>query len=226
MEGISGKTSDLGVGRGRDVRHRRAVRRGGRSQRRVRFQPLRHLHLRRRNRSFPSLLKGGSAYRIITDHLGSVRLVIDATTGAIAQEMSYDEFGRVLSDTNPGFQPVGFAGGLYDLDTGLVRFGARDYDAEVGRWTAKDPIGFGGDGPNLYLYVLGDPINLIDPWGLGYWERVWDDFVEANRVLPGVLTTNSRSGWWGGSLRSWSKGLRHRGWRQRTARPGRPGRTR
>ena len=37
-----------------------------------------------------------------------------------------------LRDTNPGFQPFGFAGGMYDAATGLVRFGARDYDAETG----------------------------------------------------------------------------------------------
>ncbi|MBL9025789.1 MAG: RHS repeat-associated core domain-containing protein [Myxococcales bacterium] len=61
----------------------------------------------------------------------------------------------------------GFAGGLYDPDTGLVRFGARDYDAEVGRWTAKDPLRFQqADGPNLYLYVGGDPVNFRDPRGL------------------------------------------------------------
>jgi RHS repeat-associated protein len=45
-------------------------------------------------------------------------------------------------DSNPGFQPFGFADGLYDRDTDLVRFGARDYDLETSRWTAKDPIGF------------------------------------------------------------------------------------
>jgi RHS repeat-associated protein len=111
------------------------------------------------------LLKGGSAYRIITDHLGSVRVVVDAQTGAIAQEMSYDEFGRVLSDTNPGFQPFGFAGGLYDPDTRLVRFGARDYDAETGRWTSKDPMLFDGGDTNLYAYVGNDPINRVDPSG-------------------------------------------------------------
>ena len=44
----------------------------------------------------------------------------------------------------PGFQPFGFAGGIYDLHTALVRFGARDYDAFTGRWTAKDPISFAG----------------------------------------------------------------------------------
>ncbi|MFP3960574.1 MAG: RHS repeat-associated core domain-containing protein [Spirochaetaceae bacterium] len=66
-----------------------------------------------------------------------------------AQELTYDVFGRVLSDTAPGFQPFGFAGGLYDSDTGLLRFGARDYDPIVGRWTAKDPILFRGGQVNL-----------------------------------------------------------------------------
>src|SRR5690606_9018853 len=77
------------------------------------------------------MLKGSDVYRIITDPLGSVRLVVDTTTGAVAQRIDYDEFGRVLSDSAPGFQPFGFAGGLYDTATELVRFGARDYDAEV-----------------------------------------------------------------------------------------------
>ncbi len=103
-------------------------------------------------------------YKLIHDQLGSVRMVVNASTGAIAQQINYDEFGKVLSDTNPGFQPFGFAGGLYDSDTGLVRFGARDYDAEVGRWVSKDPILFDG-GLNIYAYSDGDPINKIDPDG-------------------------------------------------------------
>jgi RHS repeat-associated protein len=71
-----------------------------------------------------------------------------------------------LLDTNPGFQPFGFAGGLYDQQTKLTRFGARDYDAETGRWTAKDPIRFAGAEANLYGYVHNDPVNLLDPLGL------------------------------------------------------------
>ncbi len=78
------------------------------------------------------MLKGGVTYRIISDHLGSPRLVVNITTGTIVQRMDYDEFGQVITDTNPGFQPFGFAGG----DT------------------------------NLYGYVLGDPVNWIDPEGL------------------------------------------------------------
>jgi RHS repeat-associated protein len=111
------------------------------------------------------MIKAGVKYRLITDQVGTVRLVVDAATGAIAQRIDLDEFGVVLSDTAPAFQPFGFAGGLYDPDTGLVRFGARDYDAATGRWTAKDPIGFAGGDSNVYGYVLADPINRVDPRG-------------------------------------------------------------
>jgi len=61
---------------------------------------------------------------------------------------------------------LGFAGGLYDPDTQLTRFGYRDYDAQTGKWTAKDPIRFNGGDVNLYGYVLGDPVNFVDPEGL------------------------------------------------------------
>jgi RHS repeat-associated protein len=103
-------------------------------------------------------------FRIITDNLGSVRLVV-SSAGVVSQLMEHDEFGRVLQDTNPGLTPFGFAGGVYDSATGLVRFGARDYDPLVGRWLSKDPIRFDGGDTNLYGYVLQDPINLIDPNG-------------------------------------------------------------
>ncbi len=111
-------------------------------------------------------VKNGNTYRIVSDHLGSPRLVIDTTSGAVVQRIDYDEFGNVALDTNPGFQPFGFAGGLYDRDTKLVRFGARDYDPETGRWTSKDPILFEGGDTNLYGYVFSDPINLRDLNGL------------------------------------------------------------
>ncbi|XXS92590.1 RHS repeat-associated core domain-containing protein [Sorangium sp. So ce362] len=112
------------------------------------------------------MIKGGATYRILTDHVGSPWLVVNSATGAVAQRMDFDEFGRVLLDTNPGFTPFGFAGGLYDPETKLVRFGVRDYDPEAGRWTSKDPTMFAGRSLNLYAYVGNDPVNRIDPTGL------------------------------------------------------------
>jgi RHS repeat-associated protein len=132
-------------------------------------------------------------YRIISDHLGSPRLVVNSNTGAVAQRLDYDEFGRVLEDTNPGFQPFGFAGGIYDSDTGLVRFGARDYDAETGRWTAKDPIRFKGGAANLYGYVQADPVNFIDPTG----ERVKICAKWGLHATVRIEGTESYNGEWG-----------------------------
>ncbi|MFO0614798.1 MAG: RHS repeat-associated core domain-containing protein [Polyangiaceae bacterium] len=124
-------------------------------------------------------------YRILTDHLGSVRLAVDVASGVVAQRMAYDSGGRVLEDTNPGFQPFGFAGGLYDADTGLVRFGVRDYDAETGRWTARDPIGLRG-GVNLALYAGGEPLNGADPTGLDMQSPAAHrrDYVKGEGTIP------------------------------------------
>jgi len=120
------------------------------------------------------MVKGNTTYRILTDRLGSVRLVVNASTGAIAQRMDYDAWGKVLQDSNPGFQPFGFVGGVYDAQTGLVRFGVRDYDAEVGRWIAKDPIRFKGKDTNFYGYVADDPVNKKDISGyVAYMAYVW-----------------------------------------------------
>ncbi|MGE3298374.1 MAG: RHS repeat-associated core domain-containing protein, partial [Porticoccaceae bacterium] len=136
------------------------------------------------------LLKAGRVYRLIADHLGSVRLVVDIQDGSIAQRLDYDAWGQVLTDTNPGFQPFGFVGGIYDPDTGLVRFGARDYDPEVGRWTGKDPIGFSAGDSNLYAYVGLDPQARIDPVGLDW------RFNQATGELThnGVLVGNGYAG--------------------------------
>lgn len=51
-----------------------------------------------------------------------------------------------------------------DAETGLQDHGARRYIAWLGRWDGADPAGF-VDGPNLYVYVSGNPIMLVDPTG-------------------------------------------------------------
>jgi RHS repeat-associated protein len=119
-----------------------------------------------------AMIKGGATFRILTDTSGNVRLVVNAATGTVAQRLDYDTFGNVVLDSSPGFQPFGFAGGLYDHDTGLVRFGARDYDAATGRWTAKDAAGFAAGDKNLYRYALNDPVNRRDVTGLDAFDLV------------------------------------------------------
>ncbi|HLA26262.1 MAG TPA: RHS repeat-associated core domain-containing protein [Syntrophales bacterium] len=113
-----------------------------------------------------SMTCSGSAYYLLYDQIGSLRAAADVS-GVITKQIDYDSFGNIISDTNPSFSvPFGFAGGLHDRDTGLVRFGYRDYDPAIGRCTAKDPIDFAGGDANLYGYVQNDPVNFSDPSGL------------------------------------------------------------
>ena len=110
--------------------------------------------------------RDGKRYRVISDHLGSPRVVVrDSDSNERPVVAEYSAFGEVTG-SGLGWMPFGFAGGIYDPDTGLVRFGARDYDPVVGRWTSKDPILFDGGQENLYAYVGNDPVNAIDVLGL------------------------------------------------------------
>jgi RHS repeat-associated protein len=115
------------------------------------------------------VVKSGVTYRIVSDHLGSVRLIVNISTGQVVHRIDYDAFGQVIQNTNPSFQPFALAGGILDTDVGVSRFGARDYDPSSGRWTARDPVLFSnltsaGERPglNLYLYANGDPVNYLD----------------------------------------------------------------
>jgi hypothetical protein len=80
-----------------------------------------------------AMTKDGSTYYLTYDQVGSLRIVAD-TAANVLKRIEYDSFGNIIEDTNPSFAiPFGFAGGLHDRDTGLVRFGYRDYDPDTGR---------------------------------------------------------------------------------------------
>lgn len=145
--------------------------------------------------------RGGVTYRVVTDEVGSPRLVVDSRTGGIVAQIAYDPWGNIMQDTAPGFIPIGFAGGLGDPDTGLIRFGARDYDPRAGRWTAADPIRFSGGDANLYRYAGGDSVNFFDPTGLGSCAETgrsstcYDNSQQGNGWLPYPTNMGNQPGW-------------------------------
>jgi len=124
--------------------------------------------------------RSGERYYVATDQVGTPKVVTDPD-GNTVKVLEYDSYGNLLSDSNPSFYlPIGFAGGLEDRNTGLVRFGMRDYDQVTGRWTARDPILFEGGQGNLYVYVGNNPVNYIDPLGLKDW------FLQVEADLSGI----------------------------------------
>ncbi len=113
--------------------------------------------------------RGTTRYRIGTDQVGTPRVVVDSG-GNVVKQVDRDTYGRVLADSEPGFElPIGYAGGIEDPDTGLVRFGARDYDPETGRFTARDPALYRGSPSNLFAYAESAPSDRRDPTGLETW---------------------------------------------------------
>ncbi|MDF2961041.1 MAG: hypothetical protein K0S39_2776, partial [Paenibacillus sp.] len=110
--------------------------------------------------------RGNEKYYVVTDGVGTPLRVMDAN-GTIVKKLRYDSFGVLLEDSNPGFElAIGFAGGVKDEKTKLVRFGFRDFDPAAARWTARDPILYDAGQGNLYAYVNNNPVQLRDPCGL------------------------------------------------------------
>lgn len=125
-----------------------------------------------------ALQRGDERFYVGADHLGTPRIAVDSN-GQTVKHLQYGAFGEPLGNSDPSFELwIGFAGGILDPDTGLVRFGWRDYDPNTRRWTAEDPIRFDGRDLNLYAYAGNDPVNFSDPDGLrrGAFQRGWDRF--------------------------------------------------
>jgi RHS repeat-associated protein len=130
------------------------------------------------------LIKDGKKYKIISNHLGSPIMVLGGQAQDLpVLQMKYDSFGNIIEENGSFEIPFGFAGGLYDKDTKLTRFGVRDYDSETGRWTSKEPLGFAGARKfqiqmpikgyarnqrscNFYVYAGNDGVNYVDVIGL------------------------------------------------------------
>jgi RHS repeat-associated protein len=102
----------------------------------------------------------------LTDHLGTVRDIVDAT-GAVIQHIDYDSFGNIVFQSAPLFgDRYAFTGREWDAAAGLYYYRARYYDPALGRFISQDPIQFAAGDSNLYRYVSNSPLNATDPLGL------------------------------------------------------------
>lgn len=110
---------------------------------------------------------GTSRQYLLLDGLGSVRAGL-STSGSVAWRRDFDPYGRPTSGGDPSNSTsrFGFAGGFWDT-AGTYHFGQRFYDPQTGRWTQPDPLNLAADlrQANRYVYVGGDPVNLVDPNG-------------------------------------------------------------
>ncbi|BCS88877.1 RHS repeat domain-containing protein [Pseudodesulfovibrio sediminis] len=103
---------------------------------------------------------GSALFQLGYDQVGSLKAVV-AENGDMVKMTQYGPFGDILWDSNPGLRmPLGFAGGLYDPDTGFVRFGHHDYDPDTGRWIGPASCGERSGRADRLGCCLDDPVNL------------------------------------------------------------------
>lgn len=111
-------------------------------------------------------------YAPIHDHRGSVCCMIDLSTQAPAETYRYTSFGNEHiydafgndSEYTSIQNPWRFSSKRIEDECGLIDFGGRFYDSQIGRWITPDPLGM-IDGPNRYAYLANNPLGHVDPWG-------------------------------------------------------------
>jgi RHS repeat-associated protein len=149
----------------------------------------RYLHGDEFDQTFALVRVDGSTpevHWLLTDHLNSVRLVLDEG-GAVLDQIAYDAFGNIVAQLNPLLvNPILFASREFDFETGLYYNRARYLDPTTGRWTTQDPMGFAPGDPNLYRYVFNSSTMLVDPSGYWSWSGAWGGGLTGGGVGAGT----------------------------------------
>jgi len=97
------------------------------------------------------------------DHLGSTRRLLDDSKNTNAT-YEFTPYGQVYAHTGETTTRL-FTGHDWDATAGLYFAPYRYYNPTTARWLTRDPLGM-IDGPNVYAYVMRNPVGAVDPLGL------------------------------------------------------------
>ena len=144
---------------------------------------------------------GGNYYWYHNDHLGTAQKLID-TSGRAIWAATYSSFGNIQIGVAEIENNLRFPGQYYDSETGLYYNWNRYYDSVTGRYLQTDPY---NEGVNLYAYVFGDPVNLVDPEGLCVFRGTIDSvLINLNLVSEEYKISSLEKGYLDTALGFWT----------------------
>jgi RHS repeat-associated protein len=124
---------------------------------------------------------------------GNVTCLLDAQNAVVAR-YQYDPFGNLLGLAGPLAEAnlYRFSSKEFHANSGLYYYGYRFYEPRFQKWLSRDPIGECG-GVNLYRYAGNDPLQVIDPFGLAWYDDVADWWAERVAFSKNYLDANAPS---------------------------------
>ena len=122
-----------------------------------------------RNGNLTSKTEGNSSYAYVWDYDNRLKEV--RQNGNLLFSYTYDPNGRRVRSLNSGTgtEKYTFTGQFIEAEIGLYYFGARWYDASLGRFISEDPIKgsmTSSQSQNPYVYCMNNPLRYVDPTGM------------------------------------------------------------
>ena len=143
------------------------------------------------NKNSSGTITGYTVYHHITDHLGSVRAITDASTGTVVETSDYMPFGTrwdrtggslvtTLTDSTNRWRYSGKEEQeAINPALPLIDYGARMYDPTIARWMSVDPLAEKYYPVGPYIYCAGNPVNMVDLIG----QEITDYFDSSGKFL-------------------------------------------
>ncbi len=129
-----------------------------------------------------------------TDRQGSVRDILDPTSGNLQDSITYSAFGAITSQSNASWTgSITYTGLIFDNNSGMLFAKYRALNPATGQWLSEDPLGLTAGDPNVRRYAGNNTENAQDGSGLRVLQKKFDraeflrEYLRSLNVRPDAV---------------------------------------